>query len=200
MRISLNIYTPSTYLSNKTFNWIIGDITGIIEKGVIDGLKECNPDASMQKLKERVNKSIEFNLIDLEKGSMTVMFVGAIFGIIGKVLYDLGIDIAKSNPKYIELKNSINEKYAPIITDRVSKRLNARSKFGPLPIKELEISSKKLKNNEIQTNIFIFFDVKKSGTPKLGLEEQLEQALQEIKFEKEKNNRKSKRKKRKKRK
>ena len=131
MEFKIKLVTPSAQLSTSTFLSVISDLRKTIEKSSIHSIKVMFPDLKEKEIKRVFKGKVNFYFDEIKRGSWEIALIGAIGGLIGKTLYDLGIEIIKDSTKFKELKDKINGAPSKKIADDVKIALESKSTLGP---------------------------------------------------------------------
>jgi len=91
MAFQIKFITPSMHLSTSSFLSIVSDLRKTIEKSSIHSIKSMFPDAKESEIKRKIKGKVNFYFDDVKRGSWEIVLIGAIGGLIGKVLYDLSL-------------------------------------------------------------------------------------------------------------
>lgn len=180
MDIRINLVTPGTQLSTQSLSWVVADLKKIFEKGAIDGISKSIPEASKTHIKKEVIGKIDFYITDIRKGSWEFYLLSAVAGIVGKIFYDLAIDIIKDHSLFKNLKNKVNKTAAESIAEETKHRLDKREKLGPFFIESHKTTTVRKEDGTLVLEYKATLRRREDSLPAITSDEQLHKLLHDI--------------------
>ncbi len=179
MEFKLKITTPGEHLSINSMQSVFRELNKQIELGLLDGVTLHFPTASKTKVKKIIKNKVRFYIHDMKRGSWEIALLGALGGLLAKVAYDLGIDIAKNHPKFKDLKERINGSYSNDIAKKTAERLENKKTISSYNVQQSSINIAKKPDGTIVLEYEASLVSKKTEKVLLTNEEQIMSFLEE---------------------